>query len=165
MTETNDPIKLRRRRASRENGQKGGVKTDEGKVASSQNALKHGVLSSKFRLKGYDSINHQIIYDTLEKEFDAKSLHQKMLVEQLVLCYIKLARCSKFESEILHEALKSTDNPLKVKFLSQDKITPKEAKALIDESTFKRMELVLTKYEPQLINRMIGLVNVLKKNQ
>ena len=165
MTETTDPIKLRRRKASRENGKKGGVKTDVGKAVSSQNALKHGVLSNKVKLKGYDSVNHQALYDTLEEEFDAKTLHQKMLVEQLVLCYIKLARCSRFEAEIMNETLKTTDNPNHIGDLFPEKITPKDARALIDESTFKRMELVLTKYEPQLINRMIGLVNVLKKNQ
>lgn len=165
MKETTDPIKQRRRRASRENGKKGGVKTEKGKAISSQNALKHGVLSNKVKLKGYDSVDHQTLYDAFVEEFNAKTVHQKMLVEQLVLCCIKLARCSRFEAEIMKEALSAQDNPSYIGDLFPEKITPKEAKALIDESVFKKMELVLTKYEPQLINRMIGLINVLKKNQ
>ena len=40
--------------ANRENGKKGGVKTDEGKAVSKYNALKHGILSKQILFEGED---------------------------------------------------------------------------------------------------------------
>jgi hypothetical protein len=77
MKETTNPIKQRRRRASRENAKKGGVKTEKGKAISSQNSLKHGVLSNKMKLKGYDSVDHQALYETFVQEFDAETFTKR----------------------------------------------------------------------------------------
>mgnify|MGYP001562873861 CR=1 FL=1 len=40
--------------ANRENGKKGGVKTEEGKAVSKYNAIKHGILSKEVLLEGED---------------------------------------------------------------------------------------------------------------
>ncbi len=101
--------KVKKRKASQENGKKGGVKTNAGKAVSSQNAIKHGVLSNS--LSEYDKLSSIALYKKLAIEFEVKTTYQRMLLEQLVLCYIKLARCSRFESEIMNEAVSTTDNP------------------------------------------------------
>lgn len=154
---------LRRKKASQINGKKGGVKSEEGKTVSSQNAIKHGVLSNS--LSEYDRLSSSILYKELADEFSVKTLHQKMLLEQLVLCYIKLARCSRFESEIMRESLSAESNPSLLDISFENKIIPDDAKAIIDEQTFKRLELVLTRYEPQLVNRLINLIGLLKSYQ
>lgn len=156
--------KVKKKKTSQENGKKGGVKTEEGKAVSSQNAIKHGVLSNS--LSEYDKLSSIALYKRLAVEFEVETTSQRMLLEQLVLCYIKLARYSRFESEIMNEAVSTIDNPNHLKLdWGDEKVTPEDAKALIDEQTFKRMELVLTRYEPQLINRLMGLIRVLKSYQ
>lgn len=66
---------------------KGGPKTEEGKMASSKNSLKHGILSNT--LTEFDRINVSVLMEAFIEEFSAKTYYQKILVEQLVLCYVK----------------------------------------------------------------------------
>ena len=130
--------KSRRRKASKENGKKGGVKTVEGKAISSRNALKHGILANA--LSGYDKINYETIYELLSKEFKVTKFSHEMILEQLVICYIKLGRCLRCENDLIREGTQELKlPPLGVAY---------EDQAFIDEDFYKRMELVLTKYEP-----------------
>jgi hypothetical protein len=156
-TTTTDARKI----ASQENGKLGGVKTEEGKEISRRNAVKHGVLANALQ-NGYDKINFGGLYNRLGDEFNVTTLHQSIILEQLVMCYVKLARCSRFESEIMREALNSIclDD-----LLSSTVPTDYKDKATISEKTFKRLEVILIRYEPQLINRMLKLTETLKKYQ
>lgn len=133
--------------ASRINGKKGGVKTEEGKIISSKNSFKHGILSNS--KTDYDLIKANQLYIDLVAEFNANTVASSMLIEQLVICYVKLARCNRFEQELLNEAIKTKyeKDPLDELF---SKVTvPEGQRALINEEWFQRMDLVLTRYEPQ----------------
>lgn len=155
----NEKTSESRKESSRKNGLKGGVKTEEGKAISSRNSLKHGMLSNV--LDGYDEINAKTLFRILADEFKTDTYYQKILLEQLVLCYIKLIRCGKYETGILNETLHSTENPLNNIF--PDQFITEGQKAIINEATFKRLELVLTRYEPQLVSRMLKLIDALTK--
>lgn len=144
--------RTRRRKASKENGKKGGVKTKEGKAISSQNALKHGILARA--LSDYDKVNYKTIYELLSKEYKVTKFAHEMILEQLVICYIKLGRCLRFENDLIREAMGTLRLPPPgVEYDDQ---------AFVDEEMFKRMELVLTKYEPQLVRRLQALVKQLE---
>lgn len=140
---------------------KGGPKTEEGKIIASKNALKHGILSNV--LTEYDKVNVAILMEAFTEEFSAHTYHQKMLVEQLVLCYVKLARCTRMENDIITESLNTKIDPFKG--LEDGLIVDDEARALVNDQTFKRLELMLLRYEPQLLKRMVSLIETLKKYQ
>jgi hypothetical protein len=142
----------RRRKSSIENGKKGGVKTEQGKVISSRNALKHGILANA--LSGYDKINYKMIYELLSNEFKVTKFSHEMILEQLVICYIKLGRCLRCENDLIREGTQALKMPpIGVDYDDQ---------AFIDEEFYKRMELVLTKYEPQLVKRLQSLIKQLE---
>ncbi len=65
---------------------------------------------------------------------------------------------------MLKESLNSTKVPFKILEKNGD-VVDDEMRALIDEQTLKKMELLLIRYEPQLIKRMIQLIETLKKFQ
>jgi hypothetical protein len=148
--------------ALRNKASNGGPNTEEGKAISSQNALKHGVLSNT--LAELDKVDANKLFESLCDEFNAVSCHQKMIVEQLVLCYIKLSRCSRIEADMLKESLNTTKVPFKILEKNGD-VVDDEMRALINEQSLKKMELLLIRYEPLLNKRMIQLIETLKKFQ
>lgn len=150
--------------ASQENGKLGGVKTEEGKEISRRNAVKHGVLANALH-NGYDKLSYSALYNRLGDEFHVTTLHQSIILEQLVMCYVKLARCSRFESEIMHESMNTRQSLEELLNLPTIPVIDDKDKATISEKTFKRLEAVLIRYEPQLINRMLKLLEILKKYQ
>lgn len=147
--------------ASRNNGKKGGVKTEEGKMVSSRNSFKHGILSNS--TTDYDLLKSNQLYIDLVVEFKASTVVSLMLVEQLVICYVKLGRCNRFEQELLNETIKTKyeKSPLDTMFFGVT--VPENERALISADWFQKMDLVLTRYEPQLVKRMITIINELQK--
>ena len=147
-----------------ENSQKvtrlgGGPQTEEGKAVSSRNAIKHGILSNT--ISSMDKVDVEELMNGLLMEFNIKTLHGRFLVEQLVLCYVKLARCSRIEVDILHEALKTKIDPLKG--VDEGYYVQDDDRALITDQTLARLELLFVRYEPQLIKRMLQLIEALKE--
>jgi hypothetical protein len=137
----------------------GGPRTNEGKEISSKNAIKHGILSNT--ISSIDKVDVEELMKGLLIEFNIKTLHGRFLVEQLVLCYVKLARCSRIEVDILHEALKTRTDPLKG--ASEGYYVQEDDRALITDQTLARLELLFVRYEPQLIKRMLQLIEALKE--
>lgn len=75
----------------------------------------------------------------------------------------EIARCSRIENDIIHESLNTKIDPFKG--FEDGLIVSDEARALVNDLTIKRLELILLRYEPQLIKRMIVLIDTLKKYQ
>lgn len=138
---------------------RGGPATDEGKGISSKNAIKHGILCNT--ISSIDKVDVDELMKGLISEFNIKTLHGRFLVEQLVLCYVKLARCSRIEVDILHEALKTRTDPLKG--AEEGYYVQEDDRALITDQTLARLELLFVRYEPQLIKRMLLLIEALKE--
>lgn len=94
--------------ANRENGKKGGVKTDEGKAVSKYNAIKHGIL--KEVVSDYEQSFYEDITERLNDQFSPVGVLEKMLVDRVGVYYPKLYRVAKAENEYMQSVL----NPRKV---------------------------------------------------
>jgi hypothetical protein len=84
--------------ANRENGLKGGVKTEEGKAISRLNARKHGIFA--VALTPEDSEEVYGTEDELIASLRPVGRVEEMLVEKLALTYLRMQRCARAEAEL-----------------------------------------------------------------
>jgi hypothetical protein len=84
--------------ANRENGLKGGVKTEEGKAISRLNARKHGIFA--VALTPEDSEEVCGTEDELIASLRPVGRVEEMLVEKLALTYLRMQRCARAEAEL-----------------------------------------------------------------
>lgn len=158
----------KQKKSSQENRQNGGVKTTEGKEISKMNALTHGILASC--ITKYDSIDAESLYMEFVDEFGADTLSRKILIQQLALTVLRLARCARAETELLREAM----NPpvVEVKDCSAfgdfdfsttvTTVISKGEPATLSESDLAKFTLIHERYEPRLVSRMLRLIKLLK---
>ena len=95
--------------ANRENGKKGGVKTDEGKAISRYNAIKHGLLSKEVLLGGEDEKNLIEIGKRLRVELEPKTELELVLVDRVTANIWRLRRVMKIEREMIDSDRFTTD--------------------------------------------------------
>ena len=89
--------------ANRKNAQRGGVKTLEGREMVKFNALKHGVLLQA--VTEYEQPIYEDIQERLFKEYQPKTLLEEILIERVAICYLRLQRAVKAESEFMQSRL------------------------------------------------------------
>lgn len=153
----------KRKSASRENGKLGGVKTDAGKAVSKMNATKHGILART----DYDPVSGHKIYVQLAEEFGVETPSRKLLVQQLALTTVRLARCARMEAEIIREAL---DPPVVEEVLAKG-VSRMSKKVTVSTGTpseisaayFERIAKLSERYESRLVGRMLRLLEALKR--
>ena len=92
--------------ANKQNALSGGVKTDEGKAISRYNAVRHGILRET--VTEYEKIDHERIFNEFADFYKPENLVEEILVERLTVAYIKMARVSRAESELMKSALDPT---------------------------------------------------------
>ena len=83
--------------ASRENGLKGGVRTDRGKAISRLNARKHGIFVTALTAEDAEEIYGA--EDELIASLRPVGRVEEMLVEKLALTYLRMQRCARTEAE------------------------------------------------------------------
>lgn len=154
----------KQKQANRENGALGGVKTQNGKDISRKNAIKHGVLahcSTK-----YDLIDLEDVYSELAGEFGDTSPSRCFLIQQLALTILRLARCSRAETEIIREALNpkivKVRNPMILDFSRVEVISEGEP-TTIPYDKLEQLELIYGRYEAVLLRRALKLIDALKR--
>lgn len=161
-------ISDRKKQASRDNGKLGGVKTNTGKEVSKMNAVRHGILAQT--KTGYDPINVQEVYARLAKEFGTAPFSRRILVEQLALTVLRLARCARAETEILKEALNprithdELINPagIVMRTIIHERVIKEGEPATLSMAFLERLGLIYERYEPRLVSRMLRLLEALK---
>ncbi|HZM05708.1 MAG TPA: hypothetical protein VFC44_22135 [Candidatus Saccharimonadales bacterium] len=89
--------------ANRRNGQKStGPKTPEGRVISSRNALKHGILSKQVVVRGLNikesEAEFSALHDRFRQDLNPVGPVEEMLVDQIVTCHWRLRRALVAES-------------------------------------------------------------------
>jgi len=84
--------------ANRENGKKGGPKTDKGKAAVRYNALKHGLLSEQVVLPGEDIDDFNELKERLMADLQPQGERENMLFDIIVSTYWRLARVVALET-------------------------------------------------------------------
>ena len=78
--------------ANRNNSKNGGVKTEEGKLVSSKNSLRHGYLSQQVLPKEFEV--YQNLYDELVIEMKPENILERVLVERIAVHILQLNRIS-----------------------------------------------------------------------
>lgn len=90
--------------ANRENGKKGGVKTEEGKAVSKYNAIKHGILTKDIVLPEEDAEELKELGKKLRTELAPANEMELVLVERIIANTWRLKRLMRAETEmIIHD--------------------------------------------------------------
>ncbi|MHC5083568.1 MAG: hypothetical protein ACYTET_06480 [Planctomycetota bacterium] len=78
-----------------------GPKTDEGKAASSANALKHGLRSQQVVISGEDARQYEQFRQDLAEQLEPAGVLEGCLVDKIASALWKLNRTERMEAEIL----------------------------------------------------------------
>jgi len=89
--------------ANRENGKKGGVKTEEGKAVSKYNAIKHGLLSKEVLLEGEDEKTLVEMGKKLRKELQPQTELELVLIDRITANVWRLKRVMQIEREMIND--------------------------------------------------------------
>lgn len=91
--------------SSRLNGAKSsGPVTPEGKVASSQNALKTGIFSKRRLLSDEDPAAYQALVESLNDTFNPASMVEQILIDRMAMSRHRLARLERAEAAVVELA-------------------------------------------------------------
>lgn len=96
--------------ANRENGKLGGVKTEEGKAVSKNNAIKHGILSQEIVLKDENEKTLIEFGKKLRTELKPETEFELLLVDRIIANTWRLKRALKGEKEMIEHDMKNEDN-------------------------------------------------------
>ena len=151
--------------ANRENGLKGGVRTEEGKLISRLNARKHGIFASALTTE--DSEDLYGVEDDLIASLRPVGRVEEILVEKLALTYLRMQRCARAEAEFHVQtweepcpALESHDwEELRKKRLWKASATP------FREEVFERMVKLIDLYDARLTNQFLKLLHEIERQQ
>jgi len=95
--------------ANRENAQKGGVKTPEGKAIVKYNALKHGLLAKEVVITVGDGAENPEEFNALladlKVQLSPEGVLEEMLVEKAAIAYWRLRRACKYEVGLIRDKL------------------------------------------------------------
>jgi hypothetical protein len=86
-------------KANRQNGLKGGVKSQTGKTVSRYNSIKHGVLST-FMTKEESDLAEEI-FTELQKEYPTNTVMEAIALERIAIWYVRLSRVAGAEQRYL----------------------------------------------------------------
>jgi len=100
-------------KANRQNAQKStGPKTDEGKKAVSQNAVKHGLFAESV-IKGENEADYEAFHDEMLAELAPVGMVELMLAERVVSLWWRLRRAERMQNQAIDEMIEhQIDNPL-----------------------------------------------------
>jgi hypothetical protein len=96
-----------------------GPKTPEGKARSSKNATKHGLLSQHAVITTGDEksgciVESQADFDlhleNLRESYKPKAYGEELLVQQIAVCYWKIARLTRIDQRLFNDALDPSFN-------------------------------------------------------
>jgi hypothetical protein len=151
--------------ANRRNASKGGVRTEEGKAVSRQNARKHGIFASA--LTPEDSEDLHGIEDRLVASMRPVGVVEDMLVEKLALAYLRMQRCARAEAEFHVETWRE---PHKVRESYDWEHLQKERRdgargSTFREEKFERMVKLIDLYDARLTNQFLKLLHEVERMQ
>jgi len=168
-------------KANRQNAQKStGPKTDEGKAAVSQNAVKHGLFAAEAVIKGEDPAEYQAYHDQFLAELDPVGVVETMLADRFVSLVWRLKRAERMQNQAIDSMIESQiDNPM-AKSLNMVKWHAKGVKLGDSRYVISHLQLgriassdwcncrVLDRmmlYERRIENSMIKMMNELKRHE
>lgn len=145
----------RRSISSPVNGQRGGVKTEEGKAISSMNSLKHGILSNY--ATNLDDQTFDEVYAAYASEFDDNTPSRQTLIAKLAILHIRMRRATRFESEFIRDRMGLKDFSLP--------FTQSTDPMSLDLCHINSLDNIYTKYEPVFLAQYLKIIEVLNKSK
>jgi hypothetical protein len=151
--------------ANRQNGLKGGVKTEEGKLISRLNARKHGIFASALTTE--DSEDLYGIEDELIASLRPVGRVEEMLVEKLALTYLRMQRCARAEAEYHVQTWEEPNKirePYQWEHLQQQRRDGARGSPF-KERMFERMVKLIDLYDARLTNQFLKLIHEIERQQ
>ncbi|OGM32692.1 hypothetical protein A2803_01380 [Candidatus Woesebacteria bacterium RIFCSPHIGHO2_01_FULL_44_21] len=157
--------------ANIKNSTLGGVKTPAGKDISKYNAVKHGIF--KEAISKYEDGFYKDALDELLDQFRPVGFLEKLLVERIALCYLRLFRSAKAEVEFMNSKL----NPFHEVRASQMLNNFESLRASVEKTTFegykpqitsesvKELEQIITRYDTTIENKLYKALHELQRLQ
>ena len=157
-----------------------GPKSEEGKLRSKGNALKHGLTARKHLIVGDDPIEFEEYRDNLWCELQPKTVLQEEMVMQIITTGWKIRRYQMIETGLFnHEAFKAYEfNSLinfssntiyladfKGKVCKNEPISELQGKALSEDCSRSNAILKLSTLEQRLIARFYKLLEIYEENK
>jgi hypothetical protein len=152
--------------ANRQNGLKGGVKTEEGKAISRLNARKHSIFVTA--LTAEDSEEVCGYEDQLIASLRPAGRVEEMLVEKLALTWLRMQRCARAEAEYHTQ---TCGDPVKVEseYRGWDNSERKRRYAAtgmcFNEKVFEHMVKLIDLYDSRLTNQFLKLLHEIERLQ
>jgi hypothetical protein len=166
--------------ANRQNAQKStGPKTDEGKAAVSQNAVKHGLFAESV-ITGENEADYEAFHDEMLAELAPVGAVESALAERVVNLWWRLRRAERMQNQAIDEMIEhQIDNPLS-KSIRMINLHAKGVKmgdprylinhlqlgriATYDWSNYKVLDRMML-YERRIENSVVKLMKELKRFQ
>ena len=139
----------------------GGVKTSEGKEISKYNAQTHGILRSS--LTEYEQGFYSDILGDLKIDYKPQGVIEEILIERIAICYLKLFRVQKAETEFMKSKLKPKVKDFDVSnFMEVDE---NGYEPTITDVHVERLFYVYSRYETTIENRLFRALHELQRAQ
>lgn len=129
-----------------------GPATEPGKARSKMNALKHGLAAKAVVIEGEDPREFEALRAGLERDFDAQTVIERELVENLAALLWRQRRGHRFEAAIFQRILCDV-------LYDEDDKTREIANWLIGDDILTK----LARYEMNLANRISRTINQLDR--
>lgn len=142
-----------------------GVKTPEGKAISKFNALTHGILRKS--LTEYENDFYKDILKDLQVELNPQGVVEQMLIERIGICYLKLFRVQKAETEFLknrfnpHIEVSSFNQPLEI----ESRVVKKGYIPKVFDNDIEILSNTYSRYETTIENRLFRALHELERAQ
>jgi len=166
--------------ANRKNAQKStGPKTDQGKAAVSQNAVKHGLFAESV-IKGENEADYEAFHDNFLAELDPAGAVELMLAERVVSLAWRLKRAERMQNQAIDVTIaRDEPSPLSKRL---HECLPKDLQEIDYDTRAAGPELVLGRsvirdfansrvldrlilYERRMENSMIKIMRELERRQ
>jgi len=167
-------------KANHQNAQKStGPKTDEGKAAVSQNAVKHGLFAESV-IKGENEADYEAFHDEMLAELDPVGSVETTMAERIISLWWRLRRAERIQNQAI-DVMIARDEPSPLSKRLHNSL-PKDlqeidydtrgagpelvlGRAIIKDFSYSRVLDRLILYERRIENSVIKLMKELKRFQ
>lgn len=141
--------------ANRRNAQKGGVKSDAGKLVSRMNSYKHGGLSNSVlndELPAYKSLHEE-----LTEELKPTGVVERILVERIALCVLQMRRVSFAANEFIRQIEDPEVSTSVLDLVDHKEVLHEGYKPAITIDEIEKLLELYQRYQVGLENRFLKL--------
>lgn len=146
--------------ANRENGKKGGVKTEEGKEVSKYNALKHGLLSKEVLLDGEEVAILNDFGRRIRESLAPVGPLEEILVDRIISGYWRLRRAIEVEKNTMEWSREAEMTSMHFNE-SDEQIRKKSVREMIDNDTIEK----ILRYETAIERSIFKAIHELERLQ